>query len=131
MTVVSKCEVPKNCLFLRTTIWYEWKQAYFESELCLLPLSPTFDLSYIDNRLVLQEYIRRLPASDETDTSILACFLVYHSIPSFRKMATTDLEGKTILVIDQDVCLLAVCIRDKNVMCECKRLLISPLLCAS
>ncbi|XP_026795079.3 anaphase-promoting complex subunit 1 isoform X1 [Pangasianodon hypophthalmus] len=46
-----------------------------------------------DNRHVLQEYISRLPTSDDTDTSILACFLIYHSIPSFRKMATTDLEG--------------------------------------
>ncbi|XP_017320052.1 anaphase-promoting complex subunit 1 isoform X1 [Ictalurus punctatus] len=47
----------------------------------------------VDNRHVLQEYISRLPTSDDTDSSILACFLVYHSIPSFRKMATTDLGG--------------------------------------
>ncbi|XP_060727920.1 anaphase-promoting complex subunit 1 isoform X2 [Tachysurus vachellii] len=46
-----------------------------------------------DNRHVLQEYVRRQSTSDDTDTSILACFLVYHSIPSFRKMATVDLDG--------------------------------------
>ncbi|KAI5108590.1 anaphase-promoting complex subunit 1 isoform X2, partial [Silurus meridionalis] len=46
-----------------------------------------------DNRHVLQEYISRLSTTDETDSSILACFLVYYSIPSFKKMATTELDG--------------------------------------
>lgn len=53
-----------------------------------------FSSFYTDNRHVLQEYISRLPTSDDTDSSILACFLVYHSIPSFRKIAATDLDGK-------------------------------------
>lgn len=112
-------------VFLRNNIWHEWKQAYFESAVSWkLSFSLTFDLSYTDNRHVLQEYISRLPTSDDTDSSILACFLVYHSIPSFRKMATTDLGGKTILIL---VISLSVCVWDKNVTCECESVLITPL----
>ncbi|TSN48450.1 Anaphase-promoting complex subunit 1 [Bagarius yarrelli] len=46
------------------------------------------------NKHMLQEYITRMPTTENLDTSLLACFLVYHSIPSFKKMATADLEGK-------------------------------------
>ncbi|XP_062851927.1 anaphase-promoting complex subunit 1 [Trichomycterus rosablanca] len=46
-----------------------------------------------DNRCVLQAYINGQPTSNDADTSMLACFLVYHSIPSFRKMASTNLNG--------------------------------------
>ncbi|XP_018595771.2 anaphase-promoting complex subunit 1 isoform X3 [Scleropages formosus] len=45
-----------------------------------------------DNRQALRSYVSGQPFADEWDTSMLACFLVYHSIPSVTKMAATDLE---------------------------------------
>ncbi|XP_036429525.1 anaphase-promoting complex subunit 1 [Colossoma macropomum] len=45
-----------------------------------------------DNSRALQAYVSGQPTNEDADTSMLACFLVYHSIPSFRKMANTELE---------------------------------------
>lgn len=118
-----KCQRKVSFLEIRN-IWHEWKQAYFESALLWeLSFSLTFYLSYTDNRHVLQEYVSRLPTSDDTDTSILACFLVYHSIPSFRKMATTDLEGKKDIASGH-IYLLSVCIIDISLIIDLKTQLI-------
>uniref|UniRef100_A0A671SMI7 Anaphase-promoting complex subunit 1 n=1 Tax=Sinocyclocheilus anshuiensis TaxID=1608454 RepID=A0A671SMI7_9TELE len=37
-----------------------------------------------DNSHVLQAYMRRQPMNNDTDVNMLACFLVYHSIPSLK-----------------------------------------------
>uniref|UniRef100_A0A673NII8 Anaphase-promoting complex subunit 1-like n=1 Tax=Sinocyclocheilus rhinocerous TaxID=307959 RepID=A0A673NII8_9TELE len=42
---------------------------------------------------VLQAYLRRQSMNNDTDISMLACFLVYHSIPSLKNMVASDLEG--------------------------------------
>uniref|UniRef100_A0A671LZY7 Uncharacterized protein n=1 Tax=Sinocyclocheilus anshuiensis TaxID=1608454 RepID=A0A671LZY7_9TELE len=42
---------------------------------------------------VLQAYLRRQSMNNDTDVSMLACFLVYHSIPSLKNMVASDLEG--------------------------------------
>uniref|UniRef100_A0A8C1PZ75 Anaphase-promoting complex subunit 1 n=1 Tax=Cyprinus carpio TaxID=7962 RepID=A0A8C1PZ75_CYPCA len=39
-----------------------------------------------DNGHVLQEYMRGQPMNNDTDVNMLACFLVYHSIPSLKNM---------------------------------------------
>uniref|UniRef100_A0A673NDK9 Anaphase-promoting complex subunit 1-like n=1 Tax=Sinocyclocheilus rhinocerous TaxID=307959 RepID=A0A673NDK9_9TELE len=46
-----------------------------------------------DNSHVLQAYLRRQSMNNDTDISMLACFLVYHSIPSLKNMVASDLEG--------------------------------------
>uniref|UniRef100_A0A671LZI8 Anaphase-promoting complex subunit 1 n=1 Tax=Sinocyclocheilus anshuiensis TaxID=1608454 RepID=A0A671LZI8_9TELE len=46
-----------------------------------------------DNSPVLQAYLRRQSMNNDTDVSMLACFLVYHSIPSLKNMVASDLEG--------------------------------------
>uniref|UniRef100_A0A8C1PZ09 Anaphase promoting complex subunit 1 n=1 Tax=Cyprinus carpio TaxID=7962 RepID=A0A8C1PZ09_CYPCA len=46
-----------------------------------------------DNGHVLQEYMRGQPMNNDTDVNMLACFLVYHSIPSLKNMVASDLEG--------------------------------------
>ncbi|XP_072533589.1 anaphase-promoting complex subunit 1 isoform X3 [Salminus brasiliensis] len=48
-----------------------------------------------DNTRALQAYVRGQPTNEDADTSMLACFLVYHSVPSFKKMANTELEGSS------------------------------------
>lgn len=50
-----------------------------------------------DNSRVLQAYLRRQPMNNDTDVNMLACFLVYHSIPSLKNMVASDLEGKVTL----------------------------------
>lgn len=35
--------------------------------------------------------------NNDTDVNMLACFLVYHSIPSLKVMVASDLEGKVTL----------------------------------
>ncbi|KTF79943.1 hypothetical protein cypCar_00025366 [Cyprinus carpio] len=47
-----------------------------------------------DNGHVLQEYMRGQPMNNDTDVNMLACFLVYHSIPSLKNMVASDLEGR-------------------------------------
>uniref|UniRef100_A0A671SPY4 Anaphase-promoting complex subunit 1-like n=1 Tax=Sinocyclocheilus anshuiensis TaxID=1608454 RepID=A0A671SPY4_9TELE len=46
-----------------------------------------------DNSHVLQAYMRRQPMNNDTDVNMLACFLVYHSIPSLKNTVASDLEG--------------------------------------
>uniref|UniRef100_A0A4W4HBL4 Anaphase-promoting complex subunit 1 n=1 Tax=Electrophorus electricus TaxID=8005 RepID=A0A4W4HBL4_ELEEL len=48
-----------------------------------------------DNSHVLQAYVSGQPLSEDANISMLACFLVYHSIPSSKRMATIDLEGSS------------------------------------
>ncbi|RXN09443.1 anaphase-promoting complex subunit 1-like protein [Labeo rohita] len=45
------------------------------------------------NSHVLQAYLRRQTMNNDTDVNMLACFLVYHSIPSLKNMVASDLEG--------------------------------------
>uniref|UniRef100_A0A8B9J9H1 Anaphase-promoting complex subunit 1 n=1 Tax=Astyanax mexicanus TaxID=7994 RepID=A0A8B9J9H1_ASTMX len=47
-----------------------------------------------DNAHALQSYVSGHPTNEDADTNMLACFLVYHSVPSFRKMTNTELDGK-------------------------------------
>uniref|UniRef100_A0A672PRS3 Anaphase-promoting complex subunit 1 n=1 Tax=Sinocyclocheilus grahami TaxID=75366 RepID=A0A672PRS3_SINGR len=42
-------------------------------------------------------YLRRQSMNNDTDVSMLACFLVYHSIPSLKNMVASDLEGTITL----------------------------------
>uniref|UniRef100_A0A673NM55 Anaphase-promoting complex subunit 1-like n=1 Tax=Sinocyclocheilus rhinocerous TaxID=307959 RepID=A0A673NM55_9TELE len=42
-------------------------------------------------------YLRRQSMNNDTDISMLACFLVYHSIPSLKNMVASDLEGTITL----------------------------------
>ncbi len=37
--------------------------------------------------------MRRQPMNNDADLNMLACFLVYHSIPSLKNMVASDLEG--------------------------------------
>ncbi|XP_067276723.1 anaphase-promoting complex subunit 1 isoform X1 [Pseudorasbora parva] len=46
-----------------------------------------------DNSRVLQAYLRRQPVNSDAEVNMLACFLVYHSIPSLKNMVASDLEG--------------------------------------
>ncbi|XP_030628160.1 anaphase-promoting complex subunit 1 [Chanos chanos] len=46
-----------------------------------------------ENSHVLQAYMSGQPLDEDVDTNLLACFLVYHSIPCLRKMLAADLEG--------------------------------------
>ncbi|XP_048864523.1 anaphase-promoting complex subunit 1 isoform X2 [Brienomyrus brachyistius] len=48
-----------------------------------------------DDSAVLQSYLRGQACAEGPDSTALACYLVFHSIPSFRKMAVDDLEGCT------------------------------------
>uniref|UniRef100_A0A671SR67 Anaphase-promoting complex subunit 1-like n=1 Tax=Sinocyclocheilus anshuiensis TaxID=1608454 RepID=A0A671SR67_9TELE len=50
-----------------------------------------------DNSHVLQAYMRRQPMNNDTDVNMLACFLVYHSIPSLKNTVASDLEGTITL----------------------------------
>uniref|UniRef100_A0A8C2A3Z6 Anaphase-promoting complex subunit 1 n=1 Tax=Cyprinus carpio TaxID=7962 RepID=A0A8C2A3Z6_CYPCA len=42
-------------------------------------------------------YMRGQPMNSDTDVNMLACFLVYHSIPSLKNMVASDLEGTITL----------------------------------
>lgn len=42
---------------------------------------------------VLRAYMNGRPMGEERETNMLACFLTYHSFPSFKKMAAANLEG--------------------------------------
>uniref|UniRef100_A0A8C1Q1R1 Anaphase-promoting complex subunit 1 n=1 Tax=Cyprinus carpio TaxID=7962 RepID=A0A8C1Q1R1_CYPCA len=42
-------------------------------------------------------YMRGQPMNNDTDVNMLACFLVYHSIPSLKNMVASDLEGTITL----------------------------------
>ncbi|XP_036402941.1 anaphase-promoting complex subunit 1 [Megalops cyprinoides] len=55
----------------------------------------TLDRWLYDNRHILRAYMSGRPHSEDMDTSMLACFLVYHSIPNAGKLACTDLEGSS------------------------------------
>ena len=46
------------------------------------------------NSHVLCGYMSGQPLNEDTETNMLACFLIYHSLPSLKKMAAADLEGK-------------------------------------
>uniref|UniRef100_A0A8B9J9C8 Anaphase-promoting complex subunit 1 n=1 Tax=Astyanax mexicanus TaxID=7994 RepID=A0A8B9J9C8_ASTMX len=48
-----------------------------------------------DNAHALQSYVSGHPTNEDADTNMLACFLVYHSVPSFRKMTNTELDGSS------------------------------------
>ncbi|XP_066534503.1 anaphase-promoting complex subunit 1 isoform X2 [Hoplias malabaricus] len=48
-----------------------------------------------ENSHALQAYVSGQPPNEDIDTCMLACFLVYHSIPSFVKMVTTELDGSS------------------------------------
>ncbi|KAI1886381.1 hypothetical protein AGOR_G00213430 [Albula goreensis] len=53
----------------------------------------TLDRWLCDHSSVLQAYMSGQPCPQDQDTSMLACFLVYHSIPTAGKMADTATEG--------------------------------------
>uniref|UniRef100_A0A8C1Q693 Anaphase-promoting complex subunit 1 n=1 Tax=Cyprinus carpio TaxID=7962 RepID=A0A8C1Q693_CYPCA len=42
-------------------------------------------------------YMRGQPMNNDTDVNMLACFLVYHSIPSLKNMVASDLEDSQLL----------------------------------
>uniref|UniRef100_A0A8C2ILL1 Anaphase-promoting complex subunit 1 n=1 Tax=Cyprinus carpio TaxID=7962 RepID=A0A8C2ILL1_CYPCA len=42
-------------------------------------------------------YMRGQPMNSDTDVNMLACFLVYHSIPSLKNMVASDLEDSQLL----------------------------------
>uniref|UniRef100_W5K7K4 Anaphase-promoting complex subunit 1 n=1 Tax=Astyanax mexicanus TaxID=7994 RepID=W5K7K4_ASTMX len=42
-----------------------------------------------------KSYVSGHPTNEDADTNMLACFLVYHSVPSFRKMTNTELDGSS------------------------------------
>ncbi|XP_041922218.1 anaphase-promoting complex subunit 1 isoform X2 [Alosa sapidissima] len=44
------------------------------------------------NSHVLRAYMSGQPLDEHTDTNMLACFLIYHSLPSLKKMASAHLE---------------------------------------
>uniref|UniRef100_A0A8C2L8N7 Anaphase-promoting complex subunit 1 n=1 Tax=Cyprinus carpio TaxID=7962 RepID=A0A8C2L8N7_CYPCA len=54
-------------------------------------------------------YLRRQPMNNDTDVNMLACFLVYHSIPSLKNMVVSDLKGTITLKQKLTTGLLRVC----------------------
>ncbi|XP_031434697.1 anaphase-promoting complex subunit 1 isoform X2 [Clupea harengus] len=52
-----------------------------------------FDRWLSGNSHVLCGYMSGQPLNEDTETNMLACFLIYHSLPSLKKMAAADLEG--------------------------------------
>ncbi|KAG9332863.1 hypothetical protein JZ751_014467 [Albula glossodonta] len=54
----------------------------------------TLDRWLCDHGSVLEAYMSGQPCPQDADTSMLACFLVYHSIPTAGKMADTATEGR-------------------------------------
>uniref|UniRef100_A0A8B9HLC7 Anaphase-promoting complex subunit 1 n=1 Tax=Astyanax mexicanus TaxID=7994 RepID=A0A8B9HLC7_ASTMX len=63
-----------------------------------------------DNAHALQSYVSGHPTNEDADTNMLACFLVYHSVPSFRKMTNTDYEQLLCLFSHCDIC---------SIVCRC------------
>uniref|UniRef100_A0A9J8D0C1 Anaphase-promoting complex subunit 1 n=1 Tax=Cyprinus carpio carpio TaxID=630221 RepID=A0A9J8D0C1_CYPCA len=55
-------------------------------------------------------YLRRQPMNNDTDVNMLACFLVYHSIPSLKNMVASDLKGTITLKQKLTTGLLRVCL---------------------
>uniref|UniRef100_A0A8B9HLH4 Anaphase-promoting complex subunit 1 n=1 Tax=Astyanax mexicanus TaxID=7994 RepID=A0A8B9HLH4_ASTMX len=55
-------------------------------------------------------YVSGHPTNEDADTNMLACFLVYHSVPSFRKMTNTDYEQLLCLFSHCDIC---------SIVCRC------------
>uniref|UniRef100_A0A8C1STJ3 Anaphase-promoting complex subunit 1 n=1 Tax=Cyprinus carpio TaxID=7962 RepID=A0A8C1STJ3_CYPCA len=54
-------------------------------------------------------YLRRQPMNNDADVNMLACFLVYHSIPSLKNMVASDLKGTITLKQKLTTGLLRVC----------------------
>ncbi|XP_028976286.1 anaphase-promoting complex subunit 1 isoform X3 [Esox lucius] len=55
----------------------------------------TLDGWLSDNSHVLTAYMSGQPLTEDMLSNMLACFLVYHSIPCHKKMFSTHLEGST------------------------------------
>lgn len=55
----------------------------------------TLDRWLTDNSHVLRSYMSGQSLTEDMLSNMLACFLVYHSIPCLSKMSATHLEGST------------------------------------